>query len=82
MKVRILADNLLLARVAPLERERKSDSYDNKMLLLGFEPGISDSKGVASRDIRLQIPAVASSSLLLLIIKTTPCHWHSRFYYL
>jgi intergrase/recombinase len=32
------------------------------MLRPGFEPGISDSKGVAPQDTRLQIPAVALSS--------------------
>ena len=35
-------------RVAPLESEQNSDNYydNHKMLRPGFEPGISDSKGI------------------------------------
>jgi len=50
------------------------------MLRPGFEPGISDSKGVASPDTRLQIPAVASSSLLSLT--TTQMNWDKYKEYL
>jgi hypothetical protein len=41
---------------------RGTKPEDYKMLRPGFEPGISDSKGVGSPDSRLQTPAVAASS--------------------
>jgi hypothetical protein len=52
------------------------------MLRLGFEPGISDSKGgVASPDTRLQIPAVASS-FSPSSLTTTPMDWDKYKEYL
>ena len=45
-----------------------------KMLQPGFEPGISDSKGVASPDIGLQIPAGASYFHIILILVLVPSH--------
>jgi intergrase/recombinase len=50
------------------------------MLRPGFEPGISDSKGVGSRDTQLQIPAVASSSPSSLTI--TSINWDKYKEYL
>ena len=50
------------------------------MLRPGFEPGISDSKGVASPDTRLQTPAIASSSSPSLT--TTPMNWDKYKEYL
>jgi len=49
------------------------------MLRPGFEPGISDSKGVASSDTRFQTPAVASSLPSSL---TTPMNWEKYKEYL
>ena len=69
-------------RVAPHEIEPKQGGKEeyNKMLRPGFEPGISDSKGVASEDTWLQIPAVASS--LPSSLTTNPMDWDKYKEYL
>jgi hypothetical protein len=68
------------ARVVPTETKSKpKETEDYKMLRPGFEPGISDSKGVASPDTRLQTPAVASPASSLL---TTSMNWDKYKEYL
>ena len=53
------------------------------MLGLGFEPGISDSKGVWLQETRVQIPAVASTSVnITYIINNNLYHWDKYKEYL
>jgi hypothetical protein len=71
-----IRSNTTDCNVAPREMEQKPGRY--KMLRPGFEPGISDSKGVASHETRLQTPAVASPPSSL----TEPVNWDKYKEYL
>jgi hypothetical protein len=62
-----------------MEPNQGDEEYE-KMLRPGFEPGISDSKGVVSQDTPLQIPAVSSSSPSSLT--TTSINWDKYREYL
>jgi hypothetical protein len=49
---------------------------------LGFEPGITDSKGISEEKIQLQIPTVASSSLPSTFPPTSSISWDKYKEYL
>ncbi|HEU4446309.1 MAG TPA: hypothetical protein VFR94_16675, partial [Nitrososphaeraceae archaeon] len=51
------------------------------MLRPGFEPGISDSKGLVSSDTRLQIPPVASSPLPSLAASAVDWEKYKQYLY-